>query len=97
VPYLGKSSVQNLIINTAIPLLVAYGIRQDDQRHMERALDWLQHLPTEKNAITRQWSGLGLKIKTAFDSQALIELYNNYCLKRRCLDCTIGTSLVKPS
>lgn len=97
VPYLGKSSVQNLIINTAIPVLVAYGIRQDDQRYMERALDWLQHLPAEKNTIIRQWSGLGLTIKTAFDSQALIELYNNYCLKRRCLDCTIGTSLVKPS
>lgn len=97
VPYLGKSSIQNLIINTAIPVLVAYGIRQDDQQYMERALDWLQHLPAEKNTITRQWSGLGLKIKTAFDSQGLIELYNNYCLKRRCLDCTIGTSLVKPS
>jgi hypothetical protein len=95
--HLGKSSIQNLIINTAIPVLVAYGIRQDDQRYMERALDWLQHLPAEKNIITRQWFELGLKMKTSFDSQALIELYNNYCLKRRCLDCTIGTSLVKPS
>jgi len=97
VPYLGKSSVQNVIINTAIPVLVAYGIRQDDQRYMERALDWLQHLPSEKNTIIRQWLELGLKVKTAFDSQALIELYNAYCLKRRCLECTIGTSLVKPA
>lgn len=97
VPHLGKSSVQNLIINTAIPVLVAYGIRQDDPQYMERALDWLQHLPAEQNTITRQWSALDLTIKTAFDSQALIELYNAYCLKRRCLDCTIGTSLVKPS
>ncbi|MBX2965644.1 MAG: DUF2851 family protein [Cyclobacteriaceae bacterium] len=97
VPSIGKNSIQNLIINTAIPLLVAYGIRQDDQRYMERALDWLQHLPAEKNTITRQWSELGYNVKTAFDSQALIELYNNFCLKRRCLDCTIGTSLIKPA
>ncbi|MBX2964118.1 MAG: DUF2851 family protein [Cyclobacteriaceae bacterium] len=93
---LGKSSIHNLMINTAAPLLVAYGLQQDDQRYMERVIRWLQCLPAEKNNITRQWQTLGCKIKSAFDSQAFIELNNAYCLKRRCLDCTIGASLIKP-
>lgn len=94
VPMLGKSSVDNLLINTVVPLLVAYGKMHDDQLIVDRAVELMQHVPAEKNKITRQWLDLGCKIKSAFDSQGYIELYNNFCLKRRCLDCSVGSSLV---
>lgn len=96
VPVLGRSSIQNLIVNTAVPLLAAYALTHDDQAYMDRAVDWLQQIPAEKNTITRQWTELGYTAKTSFDSQALIELYNAYCMKRRCLDCTVGASLIQP-
>ncbi len=96
VPSLGKASIQNIIINTVVPLLAAYSITHDDQYFMDRAIAWLQHIPAEKNKITRQWADLGFAVKTAFDSQALIELYNAFCQKRRCLECTIGSSLIRP-
>ncbi|MBX2946303.1 MAG: DUF2851 family protein [Cyclobacteriaceae bacterium] len=96
VPVLGKSSIQNLIINTVVPLLVAYAITHDDYSYMDRAVDWLQKIPAEKNIITRQWAELGYAAKTSFDSQALIELYNAYCMKRRCLECTVGASIIRP-
>jgi len=38
---------------------------------------------------------LGLSIKTAFDSQASIELYNNYCTQKRCLKCNVGIEILK--
>lgn len=93
---LGQSSIENLIINTVAPLLVAYGKAKDDQAYIDKAVEFLNQIAGEQNKITRQWQGLGLKIKTAFDSQACIELYNNFCKKRQCLNCNIGISILKP-
>ena len=94
VNFLGDSSISTIIINTVVPLLVAYGKSKDDQRYIDRAVTILEQAPGESNAIITKWKALGLKCKTAFDSQALIELQNNYCTKKRCLDCTIGVSLI---
>ena len=33
--------------------------------------------------------------KNAFDSQALIELKNEYCSKKRCLECGVGNAVLK--
>lgn len=92
---MGKDSIENLILNTVVPILVAIAHVQDQQHYIERAIDFLQQLPPEKNRITRLWDSLGIHVSNGFDSQALIETYNNYCSKKRCLSCTIGTSLVK--
>jgi hypothetical protein len=62
---------------------------------MERATGFLENINAENNHILRMWEDLGLKVKTAFDSQALIELYNNFCTPHKCLQCTIGISIVK--
>lgn len=92
---LGSASVQNIIINTVVPLLVAYGMIHDESSYKEQAIDLLQNLPAENNKITRQWLPLGMKVKTAFDSQGLIELYKSFCMKRRCLECGVGSWLIK--
>jgi len=96
VPDIGESSIQNIIINTVAPVLVAYGKYKDEQLFIDKAVELLQQLPAEQNKITRTWSALGLNVKTAFDSQSLIELYNNFCQKRQCLNCTVGISILKP-
>ena len=96
VNFLGGSSIATIIINAVVPLLVAYGKSRDDQRYVDRAVAILRQTPGESNTIISQWKTLGLNSKTAFDSQALIELQNNYCGKKRCLDCTIGVSLINP-
>ncbi len=96
VPDLGLSSKQNLLINTVVPLLVAYSKAKDEPRLMDRAQEILQHVPAETNRITKVWTGLGVSVKSAFDSQALIEQYNNLCQKRQCLNCAVGASLLKP-
>jgi hypothetical protein len=95
VPNLGQSSKENLIINTIVPLLAAYSKAKDDHRYLDRALEILQQIPAETNRITKIWSDLGVSVKTAFDSQALIEQYNNKCKKRDCLNCVVGASLIK--
>lgn len=97
VPALGEASIQNIIINTIVPLLVAYGKIHDDQSYSNRAVELLQHIPAENNKIIRQWLSLDYTVKSAFDSQALIELYTNFCMKRRCLACGVGSWLIKSS
>lgn len=92
---LGKSTIENIIINTIAPILLSYGQSVDKQEFVERAITLLESTSPEKNAITRKWSELGEKAISAYDSQALIELYNNYCLKKRCLQCSIGMQLLK--
>lgn len=96
VPSLGSSAVENLIINSVVPLLVAYGRLRDEQRYVDRAIDVLEHIPCERNKILRTWEALGVRAFNAADSQGLIELYNNFCLKRRCLDCNIGFAIMEP-
>jgi hypothetical protein len=93
---LGKMSIDNIIINTIVPLLVAYGKSRDEQEWIDRAVEILNSIPAEENSIINKWRNLKQPVQTAFDSQALIELYNNFCLKRKCLDCTIGASMIKP-
>jgi hypothetical protein len=94
---LGEMSIFNILINTAVPLMVAYGKSRDEQYFVDRAIDTLQHMPSEDNTIIRNWNMLGIASKSSFDSQALIELNNNFCLKRRCLDCNIGFSILQPA
>jgi hypothetical protein len=77
-------------------MLAAYGKSRDDQRFIDRAVHLLQETPSEKNNILQSWEELGLTSKNAFDSQAMIELHNSFCLRRRCLDCNIGSSLLHP-
>jgi hypothetical protein len=94
---LGKSSIENVIVNTVVVLLVAYGKLKDDQSIVDRAVEILQSIKPEENIILKKWSALGVRAANAFDSQALIELHNSYCMKKRCLDCTIGSSLIRPT
>lgn len=95
IPGLGKTSIEHILINTAVPLLVAYGKAKDESGYVDRAIAVLQDLPAEHNAITRCWNDVGLQAKNAFDSQALIELFNHFCAHKQCLSCHIGVSIIQ--
>ncbi len=94
---LGAASQENILINTVVPVWVAYGKQTDQQRFVDRAVEVLQELPAEENKITRTWSNLGMTARTAFDSQAMLELFNNFCQQNGCLNCAIGASLMHPT
>lgn len=91
---LGKLMINNILINTVIPVLFAYGLHQKEDKFKNKALQWLDEIQAEVNSITTGFAQLGVLNKTAFDSQALIQLKNEYCNKKRCLDCSIGNKLL---
>lgn len=95
IPGLTKSAKENLLINTAVPLLVAYSKYKDSSEPLDKALNLLMALPKEENKITRRWKSIGWNVSSAFDSQGLIELHNSYCQQKRCIACGIGAELIK--
>jgi hypothetical protein len=92
---LGTSMTDNIIINTISPMLFAYGHYHNEEKYKQKALRWLEETSPENNSIARGFQQLNIENKNAFDSQALIELKNEYCDKKRCLDCSVGNSILK--
>jgi Protein of unknown function (DUF2851) len=92
---LGRTSIEHILINTTVSLLVAYGKAKDEPSYVDKAIAVLQQLPAEHNAITRRWNDMGIQAKNSFDSQALIELFNNFCTQKQCLSCHIGVAIVQ--
>jgi hypothetical protein len=92
---LGAASIQRMLINVVVPFLFAWGRRQADDKWCDKAMTLLETLPPEKNHITAGWAQTGIKAENAFYAQALIQLKTDYCDKRRCLQCSIGTNLLK--
>ena len=91
----GKSSIQNVVINTIAPIQFLFASRQDDPKLREKALALLEAVPAEKNNIITLWHDNGWEPVNAAQSQAMLQLYNNYCSSRRCLECTIGLNIIR--
>lgn len=92
---LSQSSVDLLMINCAIPLLFAYGRGFAKEDLCERAISLLEELSPENNNITRMWRKVGLDVRSAGDSQALIQLKKLYCDRKDCLCCRFGYEYLK--
>lgn len=92
---LGRDFLHLLFINTIVPFLFYYGKENARDDLQKRALEWLEHLPPETNAILDDWANLGQTARNAYQSQALIHLKTHYCDHRRCLECAIGNSILK--
>ena len=90
----GAEMIQGILINTIIPVLYAYGKHQQIESITNKCFRWLEELKGEKNVITRHFSKIKIESKTAFDSQALIQMKNEYCNHKRCLECAVGYKLL---
>lgn len=89
-----KSFVELLLINTVIPLQFCYH-KNRNQLQEEQLLQLMKEIVPEKNQIISLFSEHGITAKNGFESQALLELKNNYCAFKRCLECAIGNQLLK--
>jgi hypothetical protein len=92
--HIGSIAIQNIVINTIVPFLFAYGKNRSSEIHQQRALEFLEQTPPEKNSIIGKWNELGIKSETAYNSQALLQLWNEYCTEKKCLTCSIGNKII---
>ncbi len=89
-PVLGTASVDILLINSVVPYRYAWGAAHNDFSMRENALTLLSDIPPESNNIIKQWKMLGIAPHSAADTQALLQLHQEYCQRHRCRDCNIG-------
>ncbi|MDR1757483.1 MAG: DUF2851 family protein [Bacteroidales bacterium] len=92
---IGKSTVQLLIINTVITILMAYSRFHGNENVEEYALQLLENLDFEENNITKKYREAGFPDKGALYSQAILELHSHYCQSKRCLSCDIAGIILK--
>lgn len=92
---LGRQAIDQIIINIIVPFLFAYGKARASEKHRRRAGELLEQVAAEKNSMLRAWNKLGIEAGHAGDSQALLQLRKEYCNAHRCLQCAIGTWLLR--
>jgi hypothetical protein len=92
---LGQSSIDILLLNTFVLFLFSYGKHNQQEYYINRSLKLLEQLPAEQNKIVTNFDLVGIKVNTAFDSQALLELKNNYCDYKKCLQCGVGNKILR--
>jgi hypothetical protein len=84
----------SLIINSLVPILWWYGNHLSNEIFKQKALILLSKIPSEKNEIIQRWKNLGIRCKSAEDSQGLLELKNEICTNKLCLTCKIGNKVL---
>ncbi|CAM1333833.1 DUF2851 family protein [Tenacibaculum aestuariivivum] len=89
-----KSFIDLLLINTIIPLKFVYEQSRGEVNE-EAVFRLIQQIKPEKNSIISKFLNIKVAVNNGFESQALLELKNNYCEKKRCLECAIGNSLLR--
>jgi hypothetical protein len=94
---LSISSKDLLIINSIAPITFCYGKYKGNDETCDYAIKLLENIKPESNSIIRKWKEAGIKPENAADSQALLHLHNNYCLRRDCLRCRFGYEYIRHS
>lgn len=88
--HFGDAAADTVIINTIVPVLFVYGKQKRDEKFTAHALKMLEQVRPEKNTIITKWKALSIAASSAYHTQALLELKNEYCAHKKCLDCGIG-------
>lgn len=92
---LGRTKTDLLAINLVVQMQFAYAAYTQSELLRSRALSLLEEIPAEKNSIIAQWNSYGKIARTAYDSQALLQLAFEYCRHHRCEECPVGRRIIK--
>lgn len=83
-----------IIINAILPLKYTYH-KNFEENTAEDILKFYTEISAEKNSIITFWKNLGMKMNSSLDTQAYLFHYKNFCLKKDCLNCSIGYKLLQ--
>src|SRR4028118_1363264 len=67
---LGGEMVDNILVNTVMPILFAYGDLQAESALKDKVLDGMVAGRAEHNRITKGWEAAGARNLNAYDSQS---------------------------
>jgi hypothetical protein len=92
-----KSLFSNFIINAVVPFLFGLSTTEFKKiNYQDLAISLLNFLPPESNVFVKKWKNINVNSKSAFDSQAALEIYQQFCARKQCLNCTVGIKILNP-
>lgn len=91
---LSVSFIDLLIINTVVPIKFYYA-KVNGKDNSEELIHLMSQIRPEKNIIIDKFNFFKVESKSAFDTQSLLQLKNEYCSHQRCLQCAVGLGLLK--
>lgn len=91
---LTKDFIELIILNTVLPIKYTYHKYQNEEI-ADEIIEFYKEITAEKNSVVEGWKNLGLKIKTALQSQSLIYHFKTNCTPKKCLNCGIGFKILK--
>jgi hypothetical protein len=92
-----KSLFSNFIINAIVPFLFGLSTTEINTVNLqEQAISILNILPAESNVFVKKWKNIKVTFKSSFDSQAALEIYQQFCSRKQCLNCTVGIKILNP-
>ncbi|MCB0478851.1 MAG: DUF2851 family protein [Crocinitomicaceae bacterium] len=92
---LGRSFQNHLKINALYPLAFHLNKNLNGLDISEKILDNYRNSLKETNRILSFMEQNGFENRNGMDSQSLLQLYNNYCQSKNCLNCGIGAKILK--
>jgi hypothetical protein len=87
---LGYERAKVVLINSVVPYRFAYGVMHGDEAQQESAIDLLEQVDSEENALVNCYRECGVRVRNAVESQAIVELLKKYCRPRLCYRCPVG-------
>ena len=92
--FIGLSRADEIIINVILPVMMLYfEIFQNDESARRAKKLYIQYSQKSSNRLVNQ-VGKTLNVKEHINQsvyyQGAIEIFRNYCVKDRCLECNIG-------
>jgi hypothetical protein len=84
----------HLIINCIVPYMFWKGNLEENSNMIEGSLDLLKFIAPEANSILLKWQEAGVKAENAYESQAMLEIFNEFCNRKKCLSCRVGKSIL---
>jgi hypothetical protein len=91
---MGEDSVYHLLINTLCVFLFLYGKYKKEETFVYKSLSLLEHIPPENNSVIKEFNKWNIKAGSALHSQGLLQLKNEYCERKNCLNCGIGIKIL---
>lgn len=83
----GDQLILSVILNVLIPLQLTIKKRKGCGDWKTIALDWLKTIKPEHSHIIQLYRDAGFIPANGFESQGLLELYQNKCIREDCMDC----------
>ncbi|NND89187.1 MAG: DUF2851 family protein [Flavobacteriaceae bacterium] len=82
------------LINTILPIIFCY-YKYEGKDATEKVIEMASELKAESNTVIARFSKLRKPPSNAQESQALLQLHQEYCSVTRCMQCTIGHTILK--